>query len=500
MKETFSDILFRIISLPKVALSLTKQLGRQENSVTFGDFVWLLRDTHLEDVDLNNKPCTTNEYLLKVVLAPPKKASAEERLKVSDAKETLLSNFETLQAKKLPSPTSNPELLRNIGDPKVQSILSPKFTEGMDQFVRFVKSTAKTKKHVLKGDSMNGLQLRIFSQAIVNQINSKEGMPTELLSSWQAATQAVILKAEESCLALYKKEISELLPNLPMDQSLILSRHQHVYNQIVLPHFIELTKCVSANDLASTIESISQKILKYNDHVPSDGILFNLVLKPNEQKSSEKCKILLQNLKNKHLLPFLKTIAPNTTNQELKSVLKLVSSLYLSESSKLGPCADKVWKAFEEELEQMKVQYCEKLKMMKDYNEESLRRQKAESERVRLENEKARLEFLKNEEERQHRQNLLHLEGRRLAELENQKREQERKMEENKRRIEAAAKENMDKIVAMNEQEKQNLLNMKAVVEQQLAGKQWEIANLQNQVNQLQYQGGGGGGGFCTIF
>ena len=247
IKESDVELLDFILNISSSIAQQTKKDDKNNPNYKFCDFFLMLRDSHLTPVKGPQKiPCTLREYLFSEVLKVNEdeietdKKHLEFNLKKKKIRNTLIEYFDNIDAHSLPRPTSSDTVMKNIGNPQYENELESGFVLKMKLCINNIKNSLKPKKNLMgEGGRMDGLQLALFAELVLNHINSKNGMPLNIKSSWDSLVCNVYQNSIEKCISSYKKLIVEKIPPslLPLPENEILTRHNQLMKNTIYPLF-----------------------------------------------------------------------------------------------------------------------------------------------------------------------------------------------------------------------------------------------------------------------
>lgn len=241
-------------------------------------------------------------------------------------------------------------------------------------------------------------------------------------------------------------------------------------------------------------------------HKPCSGVFYEMIWVKNEIESSKKCKLKLNSFKDKKLIPFLKNISPSTSKEEIEKIFTQFEQEYFSEQSTLGPKKEYEWHLFLQEIEKEKDRFENQLNTIQGYDkqvrEQEQKRINAEREIQLKENERKRLENLKEQQQLLHAQQLLELEKNKKLEKERLFAEYSQKIKENENRLLLANDKQKKEMQQLINLEQSKYVSLQNQMNQQIRDNQLTIQNLNNTINNFRpqvvhvHRGGGG----CNIF
>ncbi|XP_013403936.1 guanylate-binding protein 4-like [Lingula anatina] len=172
----------------------------------FPNFMWLLRDVHLQfKRPVTGDEMTPTDYVKEVVF---RKASKEK--KETDQEKIgriILMAFEQVEAFALPSP-GDEDVLADIA--KKADNIKPKFNEKMDEFIEGILSVLECKRGMTEGSQITGDQLAAMLQHYVKAVNAPGTIPV-IKSAWDASVELRRKNILEDMVKKYKNEMTEAI-------------------------------------------------------------------------------------------------------------------------------------------------------------------------------------------------------------------------------------------------------------------------------------------------
>eukprot|EP01084_Bolivina_argentea_P033529 61993_1 len=376
------------------------------------NFMWLLRDVHLEST-INGKAVPIKEYFTRKVLKFSSSKSAINKHR-QHIRRVFLESFSKYDAFKLPAPHSNKNILNSLGNsPRNQ--LEPEFIKELDILCKKVIKEAKCKILYID-DEKQGINQYIhctgphFAEWItecVKYVNDPNKIPvissitsTVMLSVFRNSKQKAILQYKE----LLKIELSKLRKNndeQPLHKKEIIDLHLRIFNKIMRESASSLQGILLQQNNEPLDENenpiITQQTQIYNElcneighnyvipKIGQKGILKN-VLEENMILSEKYCNQFLNN--------FFETVIKQMMDKseqysvdDVLSEFKTLRSLYYQACN--NPATSGCWKKFEND---KKTQSMEQFKQMRGFNVKLLEMQNAV-----MENERQFIESKENE-------------------------------------------------------------------------------------------------------
>ena len=179
----------------------------------FPNFLWLLRDVHLELVDDHGKEISRTKYLTDRIL---RKSDDFDESSDDRVKRAIMAFFPTVECKTLPHPGADTEVIRAITTN--QHKLSPEFNQGVADLVEYLFAKVQVKRGFQKSSKVDGPILVELMKHYVQAVNDPNAIP-QLDNAWEAvitlrceAVLSKLTKEYESDLEARIKEASNGLP------------------------------------------------------------------------------------------------------------------------------------------------------------------------------------------------------------------------------------------------------------------------------------------------
>ncbi|KAM7440027.1 hypothetical protein ABFA07_010670 [Porites harrisoni] len=348
---------------------------------TFPFFIWLLRDV----TQAIPPDCTDlKDYFLTRVFKDQDVSRSDPAQQVA---ESILRFFPGFQAFKLPAPTVDDEVLQNINRNKDR--LNPKFLEGIDQFKRLLWSTLLPKQGPNDGEVVTGEGLAALVQLYVEAINTPGAVPS-VQSAWDTFVGVKCTEASQAALTIYDSLMnSGLSGRLPCDNDVIRQNHDAALEKGVA-HLEDETSGLSA----VTTEKVMRELTAVFDKRLASW------KNENDKLTRDASTSLLKRLKQEHLDPILEKLHGGEGAQV--SFADIVQGYNrLEQDFKVRAIGAKdvsaaVFFEFHPVLMEEMQRYLGVLRQLKDFDENLTReiaaRAYQEQERVKLEEEHARLQ------------------------------------------------------------------------------------------------------------
>ena len=162
----------------------------------FPNFLWLLRDVHLEPVDKHGKEISPTKYLTDRILRMSDDFDEGPDDKV---KKAIMAFFPTVECKVLPPPSVDPKVMRAIETNEHK--LNSAFRQGVDELVDYLFAEVSVKRGFQKSSKVNGPMLVHLTKQYVQAVNDPDSIP-QLDNVWET----VIKLRREAVLKKLTKE------------------------------------------------------------------------------------------------------------------------------------------------------------------------------------------------------------------------------------------------------------------------------------------------------
>ena len=173
-----------------------KQSTNNEYLKRFPPFLWLLRDTLVKMPEKDGKELTPTEYLTTEVLGGENPDSMEMAVR-----RALTQLFPRFECKTLPPPSTDVNVMVNITKNKDQ--LTSLFNQGVDELIAFMKVTVKPKKVFSSaGATCDGRTLAVLVQEVAKAVNDPNSIPA-LDNTWKLVVQSRCRDVQEKLIAEY---------------------------------------------------------------------------------------------------------------------------------------------------------------------------------------------------------------------------------------------------------------------------------------------------------
>lgn len=348
---------------------------------TFPFFIWLLRDV-TQSIPPDCKDI--KEYFLTRVF---KDQGISRRDPTQEVAESILRFFPGFQAFKLPPPTVDDEVLRNINRNKSQ--LNPRFLDGIDHFKRLLWSTLTPKHSFNDGEVVTGEGLAALVQLYVEAINTPGVIPN-VQTAWDTFVVTKCSEALQTALNVYDSVMkSGLSGQLPCDNDKIRQHHD-----VALEKGVAQLEGETFGISAVTTERYLRELTETSDKRLASW------QRENENLTREACTGLLKRLKEEHLDPILARLhgeggAKVSFEDIIQGYNKIEQDYKVRVIGAKDVCAAVFFEFHPVLMEEMQ-RYLGVLRQLKDFDENLTReiaaRAYQEQEKMKLEEEHARLQ------------------------------------------------------------------------------------------------------------
>lgn len=359
--------------------------GRQEDTEffhkTFPFFIWLLRDV-TQSIPPDCKDI--KEYFLTRVFKDQGMAHADQTQQVA---ESILRFFPGFEAFKLPPPSVDEEVMKNIN--RNRSQVNTEFFSGIEQLKSLLKRTLAPKHSFNDGEIVTGEGLAALVQLYVEAINTPGVIPN-VETAWETFVISKCSEALNAALQAYDVIMkSRLSGQLPCDSDEIRKSHENALEQ-----GIAQLQAETVGISVVTIEKYFRELTEV-----ADGILVSW-LSENGHVTREACTALLKQLKKQHLDPILAQLhgkeGAKVMFEDIVARYNRIEQDYKARATGAKDVCAAVFFEFHPELMTEMQQYLGVLKQLKDFDENLSREIAAkayqEQERIKLEEEYARLQ------------------------------------------------------------------------------------------------------------
>lgn len=147
-----------------------KKDGRFNPLDSSPDFLWLVRDAHLQP-EVQEERCSWGRFLKESVL----KTRHDRRNDPTDLiRKAVVKTFGKIDAHGLPFPSADPNVLQNLGSPGSTNMTQPAFNRSIRSVKKKIFAVAKEK--TFNGRVVSGKDLADFIEIFVEQLNSETGI------------------------------------------------------------------------------------------------------------------------------------------------------------------------------------------------------------------------------------------------------------------------------------------------------------------------------------
>lgn len=277
--EQAIDDLHLVLNLAKMVHVKAKadrsEEKRSELAQYFPQFLWVLRDFHLQLMDDRGRKITEREYLENAMQAKP---GQEEKNKLRDVIKDL---FRERDCATVVRPVSEEADLRHIQKLPYDS-LRPQFRTQVEAFVKKVYESLKPKR--MDGQVLSGRLFVDLATEYCKAINNS-AVPT-IQSAWTSVVQHQLRLCLKDAVQLYRSEMNaKAMQRLPMDASVLSEVHKaaqaDAINVYTGPKFDPNSSAFKEGHVA-----LKSKIKQLHDHVKAE----------NKGKSMRSCEMIAKEL------------------------------------------------------------------------------------------------------------------------------------------------------------------------------------------------------------
>ena len=286
----------------------------------FPNFLWLLRDVHLQPVDHEGKEVSPTEYLIDRVLCHSDEFDEGSDDKV---KKAILAFFPTVECRILPPPSADPTVMRAIATN--EQMLAAAFNKGVSDLVDYLFAKVDVKRGFEKISKVDGSTFVQLMKQYVQAVNDPNSIP-KLDNAWEAV---ISLRCEDVLSKLTKEyeneldaRIKEASNGLPLEEdsshsaekgSTLMGIHRSILDTKVrtlldeLNHFMpdagkenaqngkKLVEDLEARVIQCTSETMQEKGMMYERKQVTGGVLHKYV-RQNHDLSQKYCLAKFQEL------------------------------------------------------------------------------------------------------------------------------------------------------------------------------------------------------------
>ncbi|XP_078363547.1 guanylate-binding protein 6-like [Oculina patagonica] len=253
---------------------------------TFPFFIWLLRDV-TQSIPLDCKDI--EEYFYTRVFKDQGSSRVDPNQEVA---ESILRFFPGFHAFKLPPPTDDEEVLKNIK--RNRSQINREFFSEIEQFKKLLRSTLVPKHSFNAGEIVTGEGLAALVQLYVEAINTPGVIPN-VQTAWETFVVTKCAEAADAALKTYDVIMtSRLSGQLPCDNEEIRKSHEAALEQGIAQLKSEtfgISTVTTEKYLKEVTEACDKNLVSWQ--------------RENESLTRESCTYLLKHLKKEHLDPVL---------------------------------------------------------------------------------------------------------------------------------------------------------------------------------------------------
>jgi len=301
--------------------------------------------------------------------------------------ESILRFFPGFLAFKLPPPTVNEEVLKNINRNKSQ--INPEFLSGIEKFKELLRSILIPKHSFNDGEIVTGEGLAALVQLYVEAINTPGVIPN-VQTAWETFVVTKCSEAANAALKAYEAIMtSRLAGQLPCDNEEIRNSHEAALEQGIAQleaETIGISAVTTEKYLRELTEALDKKLASWQSE--------------NERLTRESCTSLLKQLKKEHLDPVLTQLhgegGAKVMFEDIVAGYNKIEHDYKARATGAKDVCAAVFFEFHPELMKEMQQYLGVLRQLKDFDENLSREIAAkayqEQERIKLEEEYARLQ------------------------------------------------------------------------------------------------------------
>lgn len=420
---------------------------------TFPFFIWLLRDvTQSIPPDCRD----IKEYFLSRVFKDQGMEQADHTQQVA---ESILRFFPGFEAFKLPPPSVDEEVMKNIN--RNRSQINSEFFSEIEKFQVLLKSTLTPKRSFNDGELVTGQGLAALVELYVKAINTPGVIPN-IQSAWDTFVTDKCSEATHAAMHVYNAIMQSKLSNqLPCDSEDIRKYHETALDQAIGQlefETIGISSVTSEKYLNELMSLAERDYFRWQTE--------------NDQFTREACNALLKQLKKQHLDPILAQLhgkeGAKVMFDDIVAGYKKIEQDYKDRATGAKQICAAVFFEFHPELMTEMQQYLGVLKQLKDFDENLSREIAAKAyqqqEKIKLEEEYERLQ----QENRQRQKEMKILKS---------------KQEEETKRL----REQMEAEAAVQRQQMENMVNARMMqAEKQRRNFMQEHQTLNQRLAQMQ--------------
>lgn len=290
-----------------------------ELSQYFPNFLWVLRDFHLQLVDERGGQITERDYLENSLKPIP---GQEEKNRL---REVIRDLFRERDCMTLVRPVSEESDLRYV-QKMAFGALRPQFQTQVGSFVERVYKSLKPKK--IDGAIVTGPMFATLASEYCKAINNS-AVPT-IQSAWTSVVQHQLRLSSKDALALYRAQMNDkAMQNLPMDEEELRELHKATKAE-ALKVFLSPKFDTNDSKFRESRAELASRIKQLYEHVR----------KENHSQSQRQCERLAKELYARHVESKLSVSGSYRTFAQLMDDWEQVRKIYLQKTT--GPCQTEV--------------------------------------------------------------------------------------------------------------------------------------------------------------
>ena len=491
----------------------------------FPDFLWLLRDVHLLPTGDDGVEVTPTEYLISKVL---RRGKSFAETKSDEVGRAILTFFPSIECKTVQSPSSNPEVVRNIAGR--QESLDPTFNKQTELLVQYFFQRLRAKKGFAATNLVDGPILAAMAEQYLEAVNDSDAVPC-ISDTWSTAVekrcQEVLEKLTLEYIQDMEASISEI-GGLPIEEDSAddvhtLARPQSlfgIHRAVLLKKTGSLLKqvghLVSTSAQAFNGESLSAELEHYTavfekEEVVreikgqqvkrkkvSGGALFKFTQR-NYLESRSKCLALFEKL-------YQQIGNKMQTNQkysfeELLEDLKMLQLDYFKDA--IGPAK---WEVYDEKREFIRAQEAS-FRLLKGYQKETFDAiQTAVDESAKaaeLADSVCKLQVQMRNDAELNQKRMEVMQREHQEELQRLHKEETERMQQEQQKYEDYTKAHMQEMAALSEENREEMReqheSMLQAMDKVIKHNKGEISSLNNSIAELTTAIGEQGKCVCKI-
>lgn len=174
----------------------------------FPDFLWLLRDVHLLPTGDDGREVTPTEYLVSKVL---RRGKSFRETKSDEVGRAILTFFPSVECKTVQSPSSNPEVVRDIT--RRQDSLDPTFNKQVDLLVQYFFQRLQAKKGFSATNLVDGPILVEMAGHYLKAVNDTDAIPC-ISDTWNTAVEKRCQEVLEKLVREYTQDMEACITEI----------------------------------------------------------------------------------------------------------------------------------------------------------------------------------------------------------------------------------------------------------------------------------------------